>query len=131
MEKIQVVTDGLCAICAQKETLRHLFFECRDPHDACKHLLFLLGYNRANKGWDEEKNWLIMETTKKGWRKNLLKMTAAEAIYHLWKAHNDLIFGQKTTNVDIVKSIQYTVILLAPTKKKLRDHVNMANLEIS
>ncbi|XP_058776340.1 uncharacterized protein LOC131650651 [Vicia villosa] len=130
LEKIQVITDGLCSFCGQTESINHLFFTCRYTHGIWQKLLTWLGYNRTSGDWTQESRWFSLETNKKGWKRKLLKMTMAELIYHVWQERNGLIFNKQPMGDDPVKQIQYLVVNRAYHRKELKGHVKLDTLNI-
>ncbi|XP_058776449.1 uncharacterized protein LOC131650760 [Vicia villosa] len=86
-----------------------------------------IGYHRRCKNWEEEKQWLSMETAKKGWRRCLLKLVIAEVIYQLWQLRNDMIFGQSHATGDIVMKIKHTIGIRDCAKRALKNHMSMVN----
>ncbi|XP_058783811.1 uncharacterized protein LOC131658546 [Vicia villosa] len=130
LAKIKILTDGLCNFCGNPKSIQHLFFTCSYTAQIWQRILTWLGYKRNSGDGTKESNWLSMESKKKGWRRILLRMAATESVYHLWQARNALCFEQTVPSQDMLQHIQNAVILRAQTKKCLKNHVQLANLEI-
>lgn len=47
--------------------------ECKQFKMIWKDILDRLGLNSTPKGWNDDSMWLIKETWKKGWKRQLLK----------------------------------------------------------
>jgi hypothetical protein len=95
LARIGVVTDGVCSFCNHAESLEHIFFECNTTQLIWREILSWVGFIRSPSKWSGEKTWLIQETKKKGWRRQILKIAAAETIYAIWRARNVMIFFSK------------------------------------
>ncbi|XP_058734310.1 uncharacterized protein LOC131606041 [Vicia villosa] len=131
LEKINVVTDGLCVFCGQIESINHLFFVCRHSQVIWQTMLNWLGYTRASGDWIQESSWVSLEVEKKGWKRKILKMITAEVVYLIWQDRNGRIFNKHNQNCDLVALAKYMVISRAIRRKELARHVNLESLVIS
>ncbi|XP_058761391.1 uncharacterized protein LOC131634784 [Vicia villosa] len=131
LRKINIQTDGICSFCDQTESIEHLFFLCRFTSHVWVQIMEWIGYNRRCKSWEEEKQWLSIETAKKGWRRCLLRLAIAEVTYQLWQLRNEKKFGQSQVTRDIIMKIKHTIGIRACSKRALKNHVSMDTMAIS
>lgn len=83
--KFGFIQDKTCYFCPQDETLKHLLFECSYTKR--------IWDKRSISSWDNEKLWLIHETTKKGWRREIFRISLAKTIHKIWLTRNDVVFN--------------------------------------
>lgn len=69
-----IVRDGKCNYCDKNESLEYLLFECQITKFFWKDVLGWLNIHRTSMGWKEEKKWIINQTKKKGWHRQILKI---------------------------------------------------------
>ncbi|XP_058776822.1 uncharacterized protein LOC131651170 [Vicia villosa] len=129
LAKIGIVTDGCCVFCPDSETLPHLFFQCEYTKRIWEQILVWNGYSRPVLEWDREKAWLISETGKKGWRRDILKISVTETIYYIWITRNAAIF-QTQIPINVVQNIKQAVVTRCKGRKILRGHVNIELMKI-
>jgi hypothetical protein len=75
--------------------MEHIFFECNTTQLIWREILSWVGFTRSPTNWSGEKTLLIQETKKKGWRRQILKITATETIYDIWRVRNEIVFSQQ------------------------------------
>lgn len=85
--------DAGCVFCRKEETLNHLVFECQLTNQIWSKVLQNIGYNRNPEGWNQKSLWLIAETKRKGWHRDMLKIAIAESVYGIWRHRNDVILN--------------------------------------
>lgn len=94
LTKFGMIAETCYSFCDQPKNASHLFFECKFTNSIWKVVLNWMGYHRQPLEWEQENQWLILETKKKGWRRNLLKLGLAKTIYGVWTAGNKLVFTE-------------------------------------
>ncbi|XP_058776255.1 uncharacterized protein LOC131650566 [Vicia villosa] len=129
LAKIGIITDGICVFCQENETLPHLFFHCEYTQRIWVHILEWNGYSRSVLDWEREKLWLIGETKKKGWRRDILKISLTETIYYIWITRNAAIF-QNQVPINVIQNIKQAVVTRCSGRKALRTHVNKELMRI-
>ncbi|XP_058766737.1 uncharacterized protein LOC131640351 [Vicia villosa] len=122
--------DNTCCFCKKEETLDHLFFCSEFTNRIWGKMLVWNGYHRSILPWDSERQWLISETSKKGWRREILKITFAETIYQLWLTRNDVVFNHNPPRLDIHNGIQERIIGRSLTNRKLSIHVDVSLMSL-
>ncbi|XP_058784807.1 uncharacterized protein LOC131659667 [Vicia villosa] len=123
------VDDKCCCWCKENETLEHLFFACDTTVRIWRELLAWLGIYRQPAGWRSEKDWLITETKKKGWRNQILKILIAETVYEIWRRRNEIIFSN-SSNDNLMEMIKTNAVGRCTMTRKLGGHVNVKTLSI-
>ncbi|XP_058763720.1 uncharacterized protein LOC131637150 [Vicia villosa] len=131
LTRFGVKLEKSCTFCLEDESIDHLFFSCRKTNTIWQTILQWIGYSRTPRQWSEEKRWLIQESNRKGWKRQLLKVALAETIYFLWKARNDHIFNQIDIGSELTSSIKTSIVTRSSLSKHLRGHVNVGNMSIS
>lgn len=58
-------------------------------------LFKLIGIFRNPGNWAQELDWAIRHLKKSGFPSSLYKLGMAGAVYHIWRARNECIFGNK------------------------------------
>jgi hypothetical protein len=123
LNRFGVTIDDKCCFCPKEESLNHLFFGCIGLRNIWWKVLNWLQIDHVPLEWGEELGWLIRHSKGKGWKAQLLKSAAAEAVYTLWNYRNDTCFGNRThnTNIDevIVNTIVYRGWMIAKLRKPL------------
>ncbi|XP_058783305.1 uncharacterized protein LOC131657981 [Vicia villosa] len=127
LRRFGFIQDCKCCFCDQDETLSHLVFGCSFSNRIWDSLMGWIGYNRTILHWEHEKGWIIQETHKKGWKREVLKIALAETIYQIWAARNAAIFTLSPPRSDIIPHIQERVINRSLTHRKLKSHVDVSN----
>lgn len=123
--------DASCVFCSKEETLHHLLFDCHITNQIWSKVLHHIGYNRKPEGWDQKRLWLIAETMKKGWHRDMLKIAIAESVYGIWRYRNDVIFKNAYVDPQIWKMIIQDIIVRSSLHKSNRNHVNIESMSIS
>ncbi|XP_058775951.1 uncharacterized protein LOC131650247 [Vicia villosa] len=124
LERFGFINDVTCCFCDQTETLDHLFFACRWTYRIWKEMLEWNGYARNIRQWPQEQTWLIQEMGKKGWRREILKVTLAETVYQIWLSRNEAAFNNSLPRSDITRVIQERVVQRCLPHRKLKPHVS-------
>ncbi|XP_019238011.1 PREDICTED: uncharacterized protein LOC109218132 [Nicotiana attenuata] len=102
MQKLKLCQDSDCLICGRhKETVEHLFFECKLSEECLKELLKWM--KKGTTKTDLEGIWrrIIRGTQGKRCREYTTAIVAA-LIYRIWWARNEALWNQR---VPTVKSI--------------------------
>ncbi|XP_058768924.1 uncharacterized protein LOC131642722 [Vicia villosa] len=131
LEKIGINHDKHCCFCLQHETINHLFFDCAFTGFVWRNLLSWNGYLRQVADWDKEKKWLFAELGKKGWRREFLRVTLTETVYHIWKDRNEILFKDRSPNLDVIRRIIDSVISRCLLARNLQNHINASRDSIS
>ncbi|XP_058748415.1 uncharacterized protein LOC131621393 [Vicia villosa] len=131
MERFRMIHEKQCCFCLQQETLSHLYFDCAFTGTIWERMLAWNGYFRKGMTWDSEKDWLIEELSKKGWRREILRITLAETVYHIWQERNGMIFKHTNPSLDVIRKIKDKVIGRSSLSSKLKVHVNASNDSLS
>ncbi|XP_058753888.1 uncharacterized protein LOC131627079 [Vicia villosa] len=131
LNKFGILTDKVYCFCQEDETIDHLYFECRYSKRIWETILQWIGY-RTNCGkWSIEKEWIMRETNKKGWRQLLLKNAIAETVHMICRVRNEFIFQKKQPDEDCVKQLQYIIVVRCNMVEKLRNHISIETLNIN
>lgn len=88
------------------------------------------GYKRQPKPWSIEKIWLIQETSKKGWRREILRMNLTEVVYHIWEMRNDCVFNHTQPIDDNIHRIKECVVGRCLMYRKFQSHINVSDLSL-
>src|ERR1044072_3729804 len=80
-----IINETGCCLCGGDESIEHLFFTCRVTYKIWGDVLTWLNFSHVPMGWQRENDWLIKETSKKGWKRKALKIAITETIYEIWK----------------------------------------------
>jgi hypothetical protein len=72
------------------------------------------------KEWGDELCWITQQSKGRGWKAQLLKSVAAEAVYTIWKYRNDVCFGTHVHNTNIEDDIINTIVYRGWMYPKLR-----------
>ncbi|XP_058733338.1 uncharacterized protein LOC131604943 [Vicia villosa] len=120
--------DPKCVFCSAEETMEHLMFECSVTNGIWKNILTWIGYNRGPENWMIERVWIITETKKKGWRRDILKTAAAETVYAVWRLRNDVVFNQHTLDDTVTNRIKEIIAMRCIGYRKLATHISIENL---
>lgn len=126
LHRFGMIQETICKLCKEKnESLTHLFFECGMTKTVWDQVLHWLNLNHRIKGWNEELDWIISQTGKKGWRASILKLAFTEAVYGIWHHRNGTVFGHTVSN-NLVNDIIDNIVYRGWYTNKLRKHI--ANL---
>ncbi|XP_056686040.1 uncharacterized protein [Spinacia oleracea] len=100
-----------CVLCTdEKETVEHLFFECKFSSAVWSKLLLRIGVHRGATGFASELQQVMKRSRKVGVADQLYVMCFTEAIYSVWLARNAVIFKRLTKSIDnIVREILFKV----------------------
>jgi hypothetical protein len=120
LNRFGVTIDDKCCFCPKEESLNHLFFGCIGLRNIWWKVLNWLQIDHVPLEWGEELGWLIRHSKGKGWKAQLLKSAAAEAVYTLWNYRNDTCFGNRTHNTNIDEVIVNTIVYRGWMIVKLR-----------
>ncbi|XP_058750618.1 uncharacterized protein LOC131623628 [Vicia villosa] len=119
-----ISVDAKCVFCSAEEAMDHLMLECSKTNGIWRNILTWIGYNRGPANWTIERTWLITETTKKGWRRDILKTAIAETVYVVWRMRNDVVFNQHTMDDTITNRIKESIVTIWIGYRKLATHIN-------
>jgi hypothetical protein len=108
--KFGVTVDVKCCFCPRDKTLDHLFYACPVLRTVWCKVLRWLQLDHSPKQWHDELRWITQHSKGKGWKAQLLKSAAAEAVYTLWKYRNDVCFGADVHNTNIEDDIINTIV---------------------
>lgn len=73
--------------------------------------------------WQQELEWLNRCCKGKGINAGLLKLAAAETLYHCWIFRNETCFGKVHNRDKVVNNIQDTIIHRGCNYRKYREHI--------
>ncbi|XP_058782979.1 uncharacterized protein LOC131657620 [Vicia villosa] len=117
-----------CVFCPADEIMDHLLFECSITKGIWKCILVWIGYIRDPANWMIERDWIIAEVKKKGWRRDILKTAVVETVYAVWRMRNDVIFNQHTLDDTVTNRIKEVIALRCIGYRKFAKHINIVNL---
>lgn len=123
--RFDMLMDPKCEFCDHMENLNHLFFGCQSFMNIWKEILGWLGIKMNLLERNLEKEWLIKEKRKKGWKRQILKIASAETIYELWRGRNEKIFSHKNMNHSVKDKIIEDIIGRCKINRILNTHVNV------
>ncbi|XP_058727052.1 uncharacterized protein LOC131598474 [Vicia villosa] len=130
LARFGIATDGKCNFCRSEESQEHMFFACSFTGEIWQKILNWIGFNRVPYGWNSEKEWAVVETSKKGWKRPILKAAIAETIYAIWTLRNAIIFKDQSMEEDIQHKTKTNVAIRCSVIPKLSNHVNLEELSI-
>ncbi|XP_050217477.1 uncharacterized protein LOC126668315 [Mercurialis annua] len=109
--KWKVIQDEKCCFCnTASESINHLFFECSYSRGIWNRLLADMNINRDGVSWRREVSFFVRRTKGKSRLAIFRKSIFCAAIYHIWRARNDLIFNKnQVSEYHIYKSIRLAV----------------------
>ncbi|XP_058759817.1 uncharacterized protein LOC131633123 [Vicia villosa] len=119
-----------CVFCTELESIDHLFFNCRSTQEVWNKILMWIGYTHVGQEWNIEKNWIVQELRKRGWKRQLLKIALAETTYSLWKARNEIIFNNIPMAQDIATRIKYIFVICSRLHRAIKEHICLEILSI-
>lgn len=125
------IQEKKCCFCSHDESMQHLFFDRVYTNRILRSKLEWNGYYRSILQWDQEQDWMIHETTKKGWRREILRISFAETVYEIWCTGNDAMFNHTQPRTYILNTIQERVVGRSLTHRKLLTHVNVSSLRLN
>ncbi|XP_058746559.1 uncharacterized protein LOC131619487 [Vicia villosa] len=128
IQKFGIHTDLLCVFCTKQETIAHLYFGCNWTGSVWTSILQWLGYHRNPAPWHQEQLWLACEVSKKGWRRNILKVAAAECMYAIRYHRNSIIFSKEQIDDQIIGSIKFIVYTRCSSNRLLNPHFDANTL---
>ncbi|XP_058783172.1 uncharacterized protein LOC131657831 [Vicia villosa] len=124
LNKIGIMTDGVCLYCNETETCVHLFFACRETRVFWLQVLNWSHIPHSPQAWTEELRWVTTAARGKSNRAELLRICVAEVIYHVWIVRNNRVFkNDRMAHLNLqwmLERIKYRANL----DKKLRDYVD-------
>lgn len=85
--------------------MNHLFFGCLELKRIWNKVLNWIQLDHEPKAWNEEMQRIVKQSNRKGWKPAILKLTAIETIYDIWKYKNDNIFENNVDNIKIEENI--------------------------
>lgn len=89
-----MLKDSSCSLCHNaEESIAHLYFKCRQNGVVWKRVLDWMKVSHTLKPWNEEFNWIMEYTKKKGQKASIMKLAFTETLYAIWRRSNDVIFG--------------------------------------
>lgn len=89
--------------------------------------MFWFGIIRSPTVLSGDKILAVQETKKKGWKRQILKIAAAETIYCIWTARNEMVFYQQCTVPRTKDDIIESIVMRCTLHRKLNIHVNVTN----
>ncbi|XP_058754588.1 uncharacterized protein LOC131627751 [Vicia villosa] len=130
IQQFGIHTDLRCAFCPEQETINHIFFECRWTRSVWTQMLVWLGYHHVPGNWQYEKQWITMETNKKGWRRQLLKAATTELMYAIWQNRNAIVFAQGTREDHVLERVKFIIYTRCARHRTLTTHFDENTLYV-
>ncbi|XP_058732788.1 uncharacterized protein LOC131604361 [Vicia villosa] len=123
LKRFHILNDEICSLCnLEIEIVEHLFFKCRIASDIWKGILQWLDVVHQPNGWEEELDWVLKSSRKKGWRARVLKLAFAENIYGVRQHRNDIVFG-KDTSRNTINSIIDCIVYRGWQSKRISPYI--------
>ncbi|XP_058759560.1 uncharacterized protein LOC131632858 [Vicia villosa] len=125
LKRFGILDDDICYFGNAQETQNHLFFDCGVMKSILTQVLDWIKVQHSPGAWEEEINWISLNTKGMGWKAKVLKIAYTETVYNYWLYWNDICFGNTDSNRGIVDRTIDTIIYRAWTNTKLRHHVSV------
>ncbi|XP_058785008.1 uncharacterized protein LOC131659909 [Vicia villosa] len=130
LARFGIITNVEYMFCRMEDTQEHLMFDCGVTRNIWRLILQWIGVNRIPTGWQNEKQWLCEETSRKGWKRMLLKVVAAETVYAIWELRNAIIFKGHKVDDELPERIRTNIATRCNGVPKLKNHVSLEDLSI-
>lgn len=78
-----MITDDVCVLCGQSETLQHLMSACVLTRGIWCQVLQWLKCAHARLPWSQELQWIIKAACGNSWHCKLIRAAVAETIYDI------------------------------------------------
>ncbi|XP_058783073.1 uncharacterized protein LOC131657723 [Vicia villosa] len=124
LKKIGVISDGNCLFCGDPESRDHLFFDCRITNQLWHQVLSWMKISHRPQGWHHELRWIISMANGKSNRAKLVRISIAEAIYHVWTVRNMKVFQPSNGGQLRLQEIKDRIIRRSQSDRKLLLFVN-------
>lgn len=94
-----------CCFCRIKETMNHIFFQCRQLKEIWNHILCWLQIDHSPSIWSDEIKWIIDKSKGKGCKASFLRCAFTETIYEIQNYIITNYFGKDTSKSSIKPKI--------------------------
>lgn len=123
LEKFGIIRDNNCYFCIKIESIDHLFNGCNIMKNIWAAILDWIKIGHSSLEWHQELCWLVRSGKGKGTKAGILKLAAAECIYHCWKLQNETCFGNLQSINIVVSNIKEIIIHRGYNYRKYKAHI--------